>query len=101
MISDEDLRFLSTPDPNDRFHPVQLVDREQGEDMSQPELSAAGITWEMAMAKAGQMLAALPTETKMSPAGQDRPEYVNARVSAAQAWIAFARELTMHGRAIR
>jgi hypothetical protein len=72
--------------------------------MSQPELLPAGITWEMAMARAGQILASLPTDPKaMGKAMQvvDRPEFVGARVSMAQAWIAFARELTMHGRAIR
>jgi hypothetical protein len=73
--------------------------------MSQSELAPAGITWEMAMAKAGEMLATLPTDlataTMRARKIVDAPEYVNARASAAQAWISFARELTMHGRATR
>ena len=70
----------------------------------QPELSPSGVTWEIAMANAGKILARLPMDPKaMAKPMQivDRPEYVAVRVSMAQAWIAFARELTMHGRVIR
>jgi hypothetical protein len=69
--------------------------------MSQPESPPAGITWEMAMAKAGQVLVTLPTDPKAIGRGLDRAEFVGARVSVAQAWIAFARELTARGRAVR
>ena len=59
----------------------------------QPKLSPGGITWEMAMGNAGEILAKVPHEGKMM-----NPAFVTARTSLAQAWISFARELTMHGR---
>jgi hypothetical protein len=80
------------PDRNLPLHPPQ------------PGLVVGGITWEMAMNNAGRILAGLPIEGKdMLKAfpGANQPEYVNARVSTAQGWIAFARELTMHGRGTR
>lgn len=54
----------------------------------------AGITWEMAMENAGKILSDLPEKPKLG-----NPEWWAARSGQAQAWIAFARELTMHGRA--
>jgi hypothetical protein len=64
---------------------------------SPPDTSApAGITWEAAMENAGVILADLKVERpKMGPPS----EWYSARSSQAQAWIAFARELTMHTRA--
>ena len=57
----------------------------------------AGITWELAMENAAQILSGLSTkQPKMG-----NPEWWSARSSQAQAWIAFARELTMHARAAR
>jgi hypothetical protein len=56
--------------------------------------ATAGITWEMAMANAGKILSDLPEKPKMG-----NPEWWSARSAQAQAWIAFARELTMHARA--
>lgn len=61
------------------------------------EFSPAGITWEMAMVNAGRLLAGLPTDPKKM-SNWERPESVSARSAMAQGWIAFARELTMHGR---
>jgi hypothetical protein len=53
----------------------------------------AGITWAMAMTKAGEILSSLPERPKKPQA------WDSYAVGAAQAWIAFARELTMHARA--
>ena len=64
----------------------------------QPELSPGGITWEMAMNNAGKILTSLPMPGKFMQRSNDT---VTASTSLAQAWIAFARELTMHGRVIR
>jgi hypothetical protein len=60
-----------------------------------PTFTTAGITWETAMKNAGEILASLPEKPKFGPA----PDWWSMRIAAAQAWIAFARELTMHTRA--
>ncbi len=53
-------------------------------------LTPAGITWEKAMTEAGEILCALPKNPK---------QWDSFNIAAAQAWIAFAREVTMHARA--
>jgi len=58
------------------------------------QLAPAGITWEVAMTNAAEILSALPHKPKMGS-----PDWWAARSGQAQAWIAFARELTMHSRA--
>jgi hypothetical protein len=58
-------------------------------------LTPAGITWPMAMTKAGEFLSSL-AESPKKPQAWD-----SYAVGAAQAWIAFARELTMHARAAK
>jgi hypothetical protein len=58
-------------------------------------VAPAGITWESAMARAGEILIALPEKSKFSVT----PDVRSSRAALAQAWIAFARELTMHARA--
>lgn len=60
-------------------------------------LAPAGITWEMAMTKAGEILADLPHKTPKF----GLPEFWSSRSAQAQAWIAFAREITMHTRATK
>jgi hypothetical protein len=69
--------------------------------MSQSELSPGGITWEVAMFRASEILSSLPTDPKSwgKTFGGIHPDVIGARVSVAQAWIGFARELTSHGRA--
>jgi hypothetical protein len=62
-------------------------DQNQAKPAIQPELSPGGITWGMAMDKAGQILARLPE------AKQNNSNVVTAQTSMAQAWIAFAREV--------
>jgi hypothetical protein len=55
----------------------------------------SGITWEMAMNNAAVILSDMKVERpKVANA-----EWWSARSGQAQAWIAFARELTMHARA--
>jgi hypothetical protein len=67
--------------------------------MSHSEPSPGGITWEMAMARASEILISLPADPKsLGKAFGDRPDVIGVRVSVAQAWIGFARELTAHGR---
>jgi hypothetical protein len=64
---------------------------------SPPEpFATAGITWEMAMDNAAVILNDLKLRPKMAGA-----DWYSARSAQAQAWIAFARELTMHERATR
>jgi len=55
------------------------------------------ITWEMAMNNAAYIL----SDLKVQAPKLGNPEWYSARASLAQAWIAFARELTMHSRVIR
>lgn len=55
-----------------------------------------GITWEMAMTKAGEILSVMPKKWSVAS-----PEVTSSRAAQAQAWIAYARELTMHDRAQR
>ncbi|MBV1849837.1 hypothetical protein [Catellatospora tritici] len=66
---------------------------------SEPELSAGGITWQMAMQHAAYILGSLPLafdkNNKMTPTWASN--MVSPGAAAAQAWISFARELTMHG----
>jgi hypothetical protein len=47
-------------------------------------VAPAGITWDMAMTNAGEMLSSLDRKTHVT--------IVSARAAHAQAWIAFARE---------
>jgi hypothetical protein len=72
--------------------------RRQEEPLTRPPdtFTAAGITWEMAMANAARILTDLPEKPKMG-----NTDWWAARSAQAQAWIAFARELTMHTRATR
>jgi len=59
-------------------------------------LAPAGITWEMAMTNAGEILSSVDRPKKVSAKGI---EWWTVHASLAQAWIGFARELTMHTRA--
>ncbi len=66
--------------------------------MSPSETPApSGITWEMAMNNAAYILSDLKIERPKVM----NPEGWSARTGQAQAWIAFARELTMHARAMQ
>lgn len=58
-------------------------------------LAPAGIGWEAAMNNAAEILASL-TQRKMT-------NYTvwGEKAAAAQAWIAYAREITMHARAVQ
>jgi hypothetical protein len=74
------------------------VSGERGPDTSaEPAPSAAGITWELAMENAGLILADIPVKQPFRGAQYN---FQSSRAAVAQAWIAFARELTMHGRAV-
>jgi hypothetical protein len=69
--------------------------------MSPSETPApSGITWEMAMNNAASILSDLKLEGS-TRANRTNPVWSSARTGQAQAWIAFARELTMHERAVR
>jgi hypothetical protein len=60
-------------------------------------LAPAGITWEIAMTRAAELLAMVDGDMPLfSPKQQGLWTTVPQH---AQAWIAFARELTMHTRA--
>jgi hypothetical protein len=66
--------------------------------MSPSETPApSGITWEMAMHNAAYIL----SDLKLEGPTRANPVWWSARTGQAQAWIAFARELTMHERAVR
>ena len=56
-------------------------------------LAPANINWEQAMVNAAEVLTNLKTRPKAW-----NPEAYSAQASLAQAWIAYAREITMHAR---
>jgi hypothetical protein len=62
-------------------------------------MTPAGITWEKAMSNAGEILSELQGKSKKGGWAAGSAELWSSRSSYAQAWIAFARELTMHARA--
>jgi hypothetical protein len=66
--------------------------------MSPSETPApSGITWEMAMNNAAYIL----SDLKLEGPRQGNAVLWSTRTGQAQAWIAFARELTMHERVVR
>ena len=58
-------------------------------------LAPSGINWEQAMSNAARILSEIKSENKWV---MGSPEFTSMRAAHAQAWIAFAREITMHAR---
>ena len=63
--------------------------------VSADTLSPAGINWETAMSNAAQVLEFMKDKRGVGQIG-----YAHA-AAVAQAWIAYAREITMHARAVQ
>ena len=55
-----------------------------------------GVTWQMAMERA---VAAIQSAEALASKKMSRSEFTQQYASVAQAWISYARELTMHARA--
>jgi len=73
-----------------------VADEEDHMATSGDSLAPAGITWEQAMSNAAEVL----QNPNLKPRPKlGNPEWYGALASLSQAWIAYAREITMHARA--
>jgi len=59
-------------------------------------LAPGGIDWQTAMTRAAEVLRSMNPHIKFNEYGP-----YSAKASIAQAWIAFAREITMHARSVQ